>query len=206
MLARIRVSQHDNPEALKEWRKYSQGVQNNNSEIVRELRRLGAAETKREMRERYGSVGDTLRHAGYSMVEFGSSTSAVIIRFLIKLGKALFYLHNERIFDGYMYIFDFLEMQRSMQREALMSLLSLAPQAAQLKRGNMTLSDQFFYRFNASPELGAFVGLIHLSEQFRFYMMCVDQDLDRKLEAGAHEIHENLPDIAKYDCRLKTMV
>ena len=202
MLARIRTNQRDSQEAVKEWRKYAKGVQNNNPEIMQEWRRLGAAETKRELRERYGSQGDRLRFAGYSMVEFGPLTSAVIIRFLIKLGKALFYLHNEQIFDGYIYIYNFIEMRRSMDREALLSLLALVPQAAQMKRGNMMLSDQFFYRFNASPEFGVFVGLIHFSEQFQFYMMCIDQDLDRKLEEQASELRENLPDVTKYDCRL----
>ena len=63
------------------------------------------------------SDGDLLRYAGYRALKFGPLSDALIDRFSVKLGKALYYRHNGAVFEGYVYVraFDFHIMQQKIR-------------------------------------------------------------------------------------------
>ena len=55
------------------------------------------------MRELFGPEADKMRLQGWSLMNLGPRSIAVIDRFIIKLGKALCYRYNKKLFDGVIY-------------------------------------------------------------------------------------------------------
>lgn len=99
----IRIKLSADPLKLNaEWQKLMRGVRNNQPHVLAEWTELrGIISQKHGMRERFGIEGDRLRREGWGLWNMGPLTQSIMIRFMIKLSKALYYRHNGVLFDGW---------------------------------------------------------------------------------------------------------
>jgi hypothetical protein len=106
VIARLKLSNDESKIRQNEWRKLFDGVGNNQPEYIKEWLNgaSSASLQKRVLRQMLGPNGDTLRRAGWGAMYWGSLTCAAVERFGIKLGKALYYRHNNELFEGDIYI------------------------------------------------------------------------------------------------------
>ena len=95
------------------------------------------------MREAFGPKGDAMRAAGWGTVHLGPLSEAMVRRFMIKLGKALYYRHNSKVFEGVIYALHVNSLAKDSTPELFEDILSMAPLIPEVKRANATLQDQF---------------------------------------------------------------
>ncbi len=101
---------------------------------------------------------------------------------MVKLGKALFYRHNETLFDGIIYA-DHINMLAVDDPPAFMKeITARAPKLSESIRGNQRLDDQFIYLFNNSAEEGVMYAVVQFSEQFIFQIIAVSHAYATRLE------------------------
>jgi hypothetical protein len=125
--------------------------------------------------------GDRMRHAGWGTANIGALTKAMLDRFTIKLAKALYYKHNGDIFNGVLYIHHIDIAARDGTPEYLQSILSMAPALAEIKRNQRSLSEQFLYRFNNSPEHGVMHAVVQFGDQFIFQILAMSRIFEKNL-------------------------
>ena len=97
------------------------------------------ARRKREMRELFGSDADNLRYNGWNLLNLGPLSIAVIERFILKLGKALYYKHNQKLFDGVIYTRYMNPLFIGNLPQQLSQILSKAPLAVSLRRNGQSV-------------------------------------------------------------------
>jgi len=166
---------------LAEWEKLAQGVKNNQPEIAAEWQSLSRNEIKRSLRLAYGSEGDLRRQRGWGAINVGSRTQAVIGRFMIKLSKALYFKHNNHVFDGVLYTQHINRLRADTTPEYLASIYKMAPALPAVDRNKKSLSDQFIYRFNHSPEHRVMYAVVEFGVQWIFQLIAVSREMDRSL-------------------------
>jgi hypothetical protein len=105
-----------------EWERLVQGVKNNQPAIVAEWNNIRRNEVKQGLRLAFGSEGDERRRQGWGLINLGALTQAMITRFMIKLSKALYFRHNNHIFDGVLYIHHVNRMSIDTTRECIRSI------------------------------------------------------------------------------------
>ncbi len=120
----------------------------------------------------------------------GPLTQAAIRRFMIKLGKALYYRHNKHVFDGVMYVHHIDRFSRDTTPEYIAEILRMAPASPEIARNGKSLLDQFVYRFNYSPEHRVMYAVVQFGDQFIFQLIAVGREMDTKLR-------EVNPDLAR---------
>lgn len=200
VLVRIKLSAALTRRAKNEWEKLVDGVKNNQPDLWAEW--TAVSNQKRAMHEALGSLGGSMRQAGWGSINLGRLTDAVIARFVVKLGKALYYRNNGTLFDGIIYSQHISILKRDVTPEFIAEILRLAPAVADLKRGNQSLVDQFLYRFNNSSEHGALYAVAQFSEQFIFQVVAVRRDMAQKLTVLTQTNGRALSDLEVYDCHL----
>lgn len=171
---------------LSEWKKLVQGVKNNQPDIFEEWFSLSRNEIKHGLRQEFGIEGDELRRKGWGVIKLDALTHAAMKRFIIKLGKALYFKHNNTIFDGVLYISNGGPLPKDLVSENafleyIKNTLKFAPEFPTIKRNGKLLNEQFFYRFNYSPEHGVMHAVVRFSEQFMFQVLAVNREMDQKL-------------------------
>src|SRR5439155_11052078 len=124
----------DKEPGRSEWNKLFKGVLNNQPEIVAEWRDTTASRQKRFFRDVFGPHGDAIRWAGYGAINLGPVTRAAVHRFGIKLGKALYYRHIEKIFEGDIYVRQMDPFIKARNPEYLEQMFQFAPEFATLQR------------------------------------------------------------------------
>lgn len=166
---------------LEEWEKLAQGVKNNQREIAAEWQSLSRNEIKRTLRLAYGSEGDLRRQRGWSAINIGPRTQAVISRFMIKLGKALYFKHNNHAFDGVLYTHHINRLRADTTPKYLAGIYKMAPGLPVVDRNKKSLADQFIYRFNHSPEHRAMYAVVEFGIQWIFQIIAVSREMDGSL-------------------------
>ena len=106
----------------------------------------------------------------------------------MKLGKALFYKYNGEIFVGDMYVRHIDPLIKNRDPEFLATVLKFAPAEATPRRGAKHLSDQFIYRFNHDPQMGALYAVVQFGPQFVLQIMGARQDLSLQLDTSGGPI------------------
>jgi hypothetical protein len=205
VLARIKLADDDKEPGRSEWNKLFRAVLNNQPEIVAEWRDTTARERRRYFRDAYGPDGDQLRWAGFGTLKLGPLSRGAIDRFAVKLGKALYYLHNNKIFEGDIYIRHIDPLVKNRHPDFLEDVLQLAPEFVTPRRNTKSSGDQFAYRFNRNPELGAIYAVVQFNPQFVLLIMAVSQDLAQTLVEDAAASHEAMPDKV-FHCTLKRTI
>lgn len=104
VLIRIKLTESVKESDRLEWERLVQGVKNNQPDILAEWNDVRRNEVRHGLRLAYGSQGDERRRLGWGLLNIGTLTQAMITRFMIKLSKALYYRHNQMIFDGVLYV------------------------------------------------------------------------------------------------------
>lgn len=182
VLARVQLTETSSEIAQQEWQRLVRGVRNNQPEFLTEWTEMSRNEIKRDFRSNFGrSQGDILRQKGWGLLKIGPLTAAAIRRFMIKLGKALYYRHNEHIFDGALYLRNINAAARDTTPEFLDSILKIAPGLAVTERNKKSLSHQFIYRFNYSPEHRAMYAVVQFGQQLIFQIVAVSREMDSRL-------------------------
>lgn len=173
---------HLDDASVGELLKLIDGVKNNRPELAQEWMNILPARRKREMRDLFGSDADNLRYNGWNLLNLGPLSIAVIERFILKLGKALYYKHNQKLFDGVIYTHYINPLFIDNLPQQLSQILSKAPLAVALKRNGQSLSNQFNYRFNHSSEHEVFYSVVELSDQFLVQLFAVGWNMAEMLE------------------------
>jgi hypothetical protein len=182
VLARAKLTEISSEIAQQEWQRLVQGVRNNQPKFLAEWTEMSRNEIKSDLRSTFGrEQGDLLRRKGWGLIKVGPLTEAAIKRFMIKLGKALYYRHNEHIFDGVLYVRHINAVARDTTPEFLGSILKIAPTLAVTERNRKPLSDQFIYRFNYSPEHRAMYAVTQFGQQLIFQIIAVSREMDSML-------------------------
>jgi hypothetical protein len=122
-----------------EWERLATGVKNNQPHLVAEWESISRNQIKHSLRLAYGREGDLRRQRGWGALHIGPLTHAVIERFMIKLSKALYYRHNEKIFDGVLYIHHINRLSMDTTPEYLKSIYHMAPALPEIKRNGKSL-------------------------------------------------------------------
>lgn len=186
-----------------EWERLVRGVKNNQPQIVAEWQSLRRNEIKRELRRAFGSEGDQRRAQGWGVINLGPLSRAIMNRFMVKLAKALYYRHNNHIFDGVLYVHHIDRMSEDTTPEYFESILSKAPVMPEIERNRKSLSSQFNYRFNHSPEHGVLYAVVQFSEQYIFQLIAVSREMDTKLTASMPDDGKTLPEGIRHECFLE---
>ncbi|WP_200289685.1 hypothetical protein [Rhodospirillum rubrum] len=166
---------------FEEWKKIVVGVWNNQPDIINEWLSLGAVAKKRAFRKHFGKHGDLLRQCGWSALNIGPLTRSAISKFMIKIGKSIFYLHKKEIFSGVIYTFhvnfesidDVEAMRCSRERINLDNPL--------IARNRKSLIDQFKYCFMEKQEGNLLFSVVEFSPQFTFIIAMHDLEADEML-------------------------
>jgi 5-methylcytosine-specific restriction endonuclease McrA len=164
-----------------EWKRLVQGVRNNQPQILAEWMPTKEIHLKRSMRRAFGPDGDRMRHAGWRSINIGPLTQDAIRRFMIKLAKALYYLHNGSLLDGVIYASHFNSLMKAHTPQLIEILLRIAPLAPEIRRGTQELTDQFIYRFNHSAEHGIMYAVVQFNPQMIFQLMAVRWDMEERI-------------------------
>lgn len=187
-----------------EWQRLATGLRNNQPQMLREWTQITPSRRKKTFRETFGAeLGDKLRHAGWGLASIGPLTDAAMHRFMVKLGKALYYKHNGALFEGVIYAHHINTLGESDPSGLMGGVLRIAPEFAQPMRNGKSLADQFIYRFNHSPEHGALYAVVRFSEQFIFQLIVLRADMANRLAAEVPQARGNLPTVGRYACLLK---
>jgi len=188
---------------FEEWTRLLRGVRNNQPAILQEWGNTTATSQKRFFRKVFGRTGDKLRYDGWGAVDLGPLTCAAIDRFMIKLAKAIYYRHTNKIFDGIIYAQHLNLMTMHSPDEFTQTLIKIAPLFAYSKRGKDSLVDQFIYRFNISEERDALYAVVMFSDQFVFQLTLLSVDMAQKLEEKHREEGKSPRLEGKFVCRLR---
>ena len=89
----------------------------------------------------------------------------MIERFMVKLGKALYYRHNKTLLDGTIYALHINILNVDQPSTPYGRHASARAGLSQSQRNNMPLTDQFIYRFNNSHQEGVTYAVVQFSEQ-----------------------------------------
>jgi hypothetical protein len=185
----------------QEWEKLVDGVRNNQPRLLAEWTDRSRNEMKRDLRSTFGrDVGDLLRQRGWGTANIGLLTEGMITRFMIKLGKALYYKHNAHIFDGILYVNHISVTARDTTPEYIESILKMAPAMAAIERNRKPLSEQFIYRFNSDPEGQVMYAVVQFGDQFIFQMIAMGREMHEnliELNGG-----KDLPNAGRHECFL----
>jgi len=206
VLTRIRFSEDNelNSEKIKEFEKAMQGIINNQPLIALEWRNSKRIHQKSFMKSVFGVLGKELIQQGWGALSIGPLTEAAISRFLVKIGKALYFKYNKKILDGFIYGSHVSTLTVPNPTEFFEKLAEATPYIDTPVRSNKNLSDQFSIRLNHNIDLGALISVMYFSEQIIYYIIAVDKSLHDKIHDGTP-----LGDIAitkTYDCRLALSV
>ena len=185
----------------QEWEKLVDGVRNNQPRLLAEWTDISRNEIKRDLRSTFGrDVGDLLRQRGWGAANIGPLTERMITRFMIKLGKALYYKHNAHIFDGILYVNHIALTARDTTPEYIESILKMAPALAAIERNRKPLSEQFIYRFNNSPEGQVMYAVVQFGDQFIFQLIAMGREMHAKLVELNNG--DDLPKAGRHECFL----
>ena len=185
-----------------EWERLVQGVKNNQPAIVAEWNNIRRNDVKQSLRLAYGSEGDERRRQGWTAINLGALTQATITRFMIKLGKALYFRHNNHIFDGVLYIHHVNLLSKDTTPDYIRDILSKAPELPIIERNKQPLIDQFIYRFNHSQEHRVMYAVVQFGEQFIFQLIAVSREMDERLVAMTPRDGEEAPLSFRHECFL----
>ena len=204
VLARIRLYGSDKEPALSEWGKLLRGLRNNQPDLLAEWFSMSRNEVRNKLRETFGVYGDDMRRDGWGSIYLGPLTQTIAFQFLVKLSKALYYLHNKIIFDGLLIIKHIDLIGQNNTPEFLDSILDIAPLEATPSRGKLSLADQFHYRFNHNAEHGAMYAVVQFNEQLIFQVIALRHDMATRLEKSLKDAGIDIPDEARFECRLNS--
>jgi hypothetical protein len=203
VLARIELVDDDKEPGRSEWRELVAGVLRNQPEIMAEWRGATANQRKRYFREAFGPEGDRLRWAGFGALHLGPLTRSALQRFAVKLGKALYYRHNDQIFEGDIYVQHIDPLVKNKDPEYLRNLLQMAPGLVIPERNTVPLGDQFAYRFNCNAELGVLYAAVEFNPQLVLLIMAVSLEAARRMAEDPTAPDDEPPTKGVFHCTLK---
>jgi hypothetical protein len=205
VLIRSRLKERVDTFDQQEWEKLARGVRNNQPLLLAEWLALSRNEIKRDLRSTFGrDEGDLLRQKGYGVANIGPLTEAAITRFMVKMGKALYYKHNGHVFDGVLYVNHISLAARDTTPDYIDSILRMAPALAAVERNKRPLSEQFIYRFNNSPEAQVMYAVVQFGEQFIFQLIAMGREMQAKLVELNNG--QSLPGTGRHECFLTSKV
>jgi hypothetical protein len=184
--------------------KLVQGVRNNQPEILTEWRGMTRNEQKFALRNVFGRAdGDQLRRLGWSAINLGPLTQAMLTRFMIKLAKALYYRHVLVALDDYVYVSHINIVSKDTTPEFMEGIMAKAPTLPTIRRNNASLIDQFIYRFNCSVEHGMIHAVVQFGEQYVFQLIALTKAAASGLALQAERNGMELPTVNRFDCFLE---
>ena len=203
ILVRAELSEIRKEPGQSEWERLVSGVRNNQPAILAEWQDTSRSGIKRALREAFGSQGDDMRHRGWGTISLGPLSREAIDRFMVKLAKALYYRHNEAVFDGVVYAHHVNSLARDTTPDYIRSMLHMAPEVPVVERASRSLADQFIYRFNHSPEHGVMYAVVQFSEQFIFQLIVLSWTAENHLSLLARQQGSEKPDSFRHACPLR---
>ncbi len=200
VLVRIRVGQSDM--ALQEWQRLADALRINQPQYIQEWFSLKRNEVRRSLRDSFGGAGDTMRSSGWSVLNIGPLTDALIERFLQRLATALYYYRNKKRFIGVVHYIRQNSYMSGFDTDKFWKVLGHAPEIVPTERNTKDLSDQFTFRCNYSPDVGVLLAVVTFSPQLIFTICAFEsRAIDGLNELRRSEVLPELPsDVGKiYD-------
>jgi hypothetical protein len=203
LLIRVDLNQPDDSALSDEWVKLAKGVANNQPELLRDWSEGRPTERKRLFRKAFGKLGDDLRQDGWTAIKIdGPVTQAMIDRFLLKLAKAIYYRHTNNIFNGVLYTRFNNSLFVDNSEQFISSILSITPNLVFSTRNKVDLSDQFFYRYNLTPENDVMFAAGQLGRQFIFETIALSPESNRIWEEHRKSAGKSSGSFKRTDCIL----
>ena len=143
------------------------------------------------------------RRLGWTMINLGPLTRAMITRFMIKLAKALYFQHVKAPVDGFVQFFHTNAVDKDTTPEFINGILSMAPALPTIQRNKTSLLDQFIYRFNCSAEVGVMYAVVQFGEQYIFQLFALSKGAASGSAALAETNGTELPTIGRFECFLE---
>lgn len=204
VLVRSGLTQSSQESDRIEWERLARGVRNNQQAVFAEWKDIRRNEVRNGLRRAFGRDGDERRRQGWGLINLGPLTKAILTRFMIKLTKALYFRHNEHIFDGVAYIYHINKLSADTTPDYINSILKMAPETPKIERNKKTLIDQFIYQFNHSPEHRVMYAVVQFGEQFIFQLVAASRDIDEKLLATQPNEQAKEPLSFRHECFLRS--
>ncbi|MGB8843761.1 MAG: hypothetical protein WCC64_22135 [Aliidongia sp.] len=205
-LVREKLSEPMNNIDFEELKRLANGVRSNCPDLYAEwlqLGQLGPVGKKRVFREMFGEYGDVMRREKYGLLNIGELSHLTIQRFLVKLGKALYYKHTDRLFDGVIYATQYNSITKKYPDEFFEEILRMAPWFSDTRRNGQLLTEQFSYKFNCSPEHEVLYAVVRFSAQFIMQLIVIGWKMENRLiESGADPTGWP-PNLGRHECPLK---
>lgn len=136
---------------------------------------------RRSLREMTGKFGEHAIREGWGVIHLGPLSRAIIERFMVKLGKALYYRHVGKLLDGTVYMHHIDYTSKNFKPEFLDHMVELAPEVVMPQRANKALADQFIYRCNCSIEFKIIHAIVKFSEQFTYFIAALSREMQQKV-------------------------
>lgn len=201
VLIRSRLTETRSELDQSEWERLVDGVRNNQPRVLAEWTDITRNQVKQDLRLAFGrDGGDLLRQRGWGVANIGPLTQAAITRFMVKLGKALYYKHNAKVFDGVLYVDHINVVARDTTPDYIDSILKMAPALAAVERNRKPLSEQFIYRFNHSPDAPVMYAVVQFGDQFIFQLIAMGREIHAKLVELNNG--QDLPKTGRHECFL----
>lgn len=155
----------NDPDERKRLKKITNGIKNNNKELLSELTTHSSAVfQKKTFRETFGIHGDILRHRGYYMASLGKECQHVMFTFSYKMLHAIYYKITGFRFSGYI----FCRIADLKNKKEFHSIKDIT-ESMQYKEDiihRFKSQGNFFYKYNISLENDAFSVSIFFGGQF----------------------------------------
>jgi hypothetical protein len=202
VIARSRLTGQISNLDQEEFHKLVRGVRNNCPEIFAEWLQVSPVEKKRYFRKTFGALGDVMRYQKYGIVNMGNLTQMALQRFMVKLAKALFYKHNERIFDGVIYVNHVSVIDMDQPELYFEQALHFAPLMAITKRNGALLTEQFSYRFFYNSEHSILYAVVRFTDQFVAQLIAVGWEMEQQLADESVDTRAWPMNMGRHECSL----
>ncbi|GAV36526.1 hypothetical protein ROTAS13_04213 [Roseomonas sp. TAS13] len=169
------------------WLKTVEHLSRARPEVLEEWTSLSRNEARHHFRTRFGKdLGDRLRQHEYGVLKIGPITTEALEDVLAKVGMALFYKHIGRRCTGRVWV---LRYDPLLAKQMAIAVEGLAPNTAEMQRGNANLADQFVYRYSAGP--GSLCAVVTIRHQFAAVLTALDEPQASEFAASAtaHGMH-----------------
>jgi hypothetical protein len=202
-LVRVKLSEPMSDIDFEELKRLARGARNYCPDLYAEWLQLGPVGKKRAFREMFEEYGDAMRREKYGMLNIGKLSHLAIQRFLVKLGKALYYKHTDKLFDGVIYAKQYNFLTKENPDEFFEEILRVAHWPSDTRRNGQMLTEQFSYKFNCSPEHEVLYAVVRFSEQLIMQLIVIGWEMENRLiESGADPTGWPA-NLGRHECPLK---
>lgn len=202
VLIRMRLGDNKDKSELEELKRLINGVKNNQKELINEWESTTTSIKKNIFKEAFGPrLGYLFWHYGYGAINEGPLTNEIINRFMVKLGKSLYYKHINNIFEGDIYAAHINAILEKEHDRITDKILSFLPELEIPQRNNRSFKDEFQYRYSYNEIDGIFGSCIYFNPQFIFNIFALSPQIAARIATNTPESQNSR--LTRFPCSLQ---